>query len=801
LQQISDKFLTDDNTTLLSNFVSNRHLPQSVLSNVFAKTKTALDRSEHITDPSYKNTVDALTNNMMKLLGDPQATPDMMEYAANSNNLSFQAAAASNRALSSPELLTKLYNSKSKEVRYNAASNPNLPITLVDANDDNMRQVLLMRNDTTPEQLKQIADKTGSTRWAQSIISTILGRKNIQPDVVAHIATTHPDEDSRQMAAIHHRLPEETRNAIVHGPLSSNMLSALRNAPLSPEQHKHLYGVAMNQAFVHKHESKDQLDPDHRFHVAASYFLLMPSEDQQRELASLPEEALEAFGEKTSLASRLETPEQLALYNRLYANLEPDSPLPLPHVLMKLSDSKEFANYAANNKHPAIQRKVLRSSDLSPEAVNMIVNNTGNFGVLRNAAEAVQGDYPHGIFEKTAPNILNKLSNYDPATNPADHNHVRDALNALAGIPARRAVSPDILKKIYFHPMITGEAKAAILERTHLPEEITNAGLEDANKDIRQAAAAATATTNPDRFNRTLDGKTVEIAPIVERLKHLKGLITDMGGKIHKRDLKQMQYTDIPGQILDKQGFVTPDAIDNFIKEAPKAKYNVSYGEWDDSQRHDETKKQRVFQINMTNDHIKQLKEQGLYDTFAEMHQLSFSSGHPVQKHTIGWVRVDDSQKDHHHYDEVQSDLGQNAMHRIYNLRNDPKVDSKKADAMVNNMKSIAKIFAGPFKNIDQMLLHAAHQISRDEGIGSTSMDLLDDQCNQSGLVAGKEVPGHFKFTYEQMPKTLGYSQKGKKDVIPKAVSEESHVQYRKLIKSLDIIKTLLQGIEKNGNK
>src|SRR5690606_23419544 len=116
-------------------------------------------------------------------------------------------------------------------------------------------------------------------------------------------------------------------------------------------------------------------------------------------------------------------------------------------------------------------------------------------------------------------------------------------------------------------------------------------------------------------------------------------LIQEAGGKINKKDLPA-RYQNL-SQLLDSQGNVTEQSIEKYIHELPKVKYNVSYGEWEGAQRHDPTKKQKVMQLNLTDEHIKQIKDKGLYPTFRKIFESSKYSSHPIRPHTIGWARID----------------------------------------------------------------------------------------------------------------------------------------------------------------
>jgi hypothetical protein len=49
------------------------------------------------------------------------------------------------------------------------------------------------------------------------------------------------------------------------------------------------------------------------------------------------------------------------------------------------------------------------------------------------------------------------------------------------------------------------------------------------------------------------------------------------------------------------------------------------------------------------------------------------------------------------------------------------------------------------------------------------------------------------------LPQEIRYEQKGKKEVLPNSNSKETHVQYRKLVKSLGIIKEILRQMDETN--
>lgn len=85
-------------------------------------------------------------------------------------------------------------------------------------------------------------------------------------------------------------------------------------------------------------------------------------------------------------------------------------------------------------------------------------------------------------------------------------------------------------------------------------------------------------------------------------------------------------------------GNISADKLQQHIDSLPTKEYNVSHGEWNGAQRHND-EPSSVFQLNLTNGLVDEMKKEGVYGTFRDMHEASMQSGHPITLSTIGWVR------------------------------------------------------------------------------------------------------------------------------------------------------------------
>ena len=145
-----------------------------------------------------------------------------------------------------------------------------------------------------------------------------------------------------------------------------------------------------------------------------------------------------------------------------------------------------------------------------------------------------------------------------------------------------------------------------------------------------------------------------------EMLRKLRDVAEANGGSIGAKQLGQHGLNENALKVThlkDAKGNYTKEAIQNHIDSMPKHTYDYSHTSWKGAQVHS-NEKQYVFQLNHNEDLLNEMKNAGVYDTFAKTHELSFNSKHPVKDNTLGWVRYTKGKDGHIHIDEIQSDLG-----------------------------------------------------------------------------------------------------------------------------------------------
>jgi hypothetical protein len=198
---------------------------------------------------------------------------------------------------------------------------------------------------------------------------------------------------------------------------------------------------------------------------------------------------------------------------------------------------------------------------------------------------------------------------------------------------------------------------------------------------------------------------------------------------------------------------VTTASVQSFIDSMPAQTYNISHSEWDSLQVHDGGKS-KVFQVNLTNEHVRQLQAAGLWAHWTKVQNLL--GGHPVRPTTIGWIRYNgEPQEGSLHIDEVQSDLRPNRGQLVGKWKSHGygEFPHKLQDA-------VDKIILGGKNDHHHVILEAFHQWLRDRGHPNTVLHLpgLKFRTKLSSLSQNDAPPVHYVDTYEKMPKLLGYN-------------------------------------------
>jgi len=746
--------------------------------------------------------------NLAELSIDKRLDPKHISKLLSSEDPDVRKLAAHNPATTSEQIMHGLQD-KDKAVRskFLARSDlqpAHLAMALKDRAPSNRAEVVKHGN-MTPELLHQVVTKDKS----EDVRKNAIQHENTSHDTLKHAVMNDISEGVRTAALKHKNASKELIDQAINNPTADHATQLVDRPDLSTEQI-----TKLSQALKQRHNDieKERKAKSYRadWDLAAEQgkltdamykYMTKPNIDQNFKdhfLTTADPDILDHVIQADSTVS----PAVLEHAYNLDKELQGKSGKGGKYYRGELGDSvlrnanapktgifNKIINEGSNEDHEKLVK--LANNKLTPDQQKTLIEKTNSESILHHVASNAK-------FTPELENIIynkNKQSTMPDGSRPGSGFGYDDDLIHRA-MARNSSISPETMEKFSAHanPAVRRE----LLNNTSIPEHIVDRHLKDADESVKAVAGETVAHTRPDAFNASIDdAHDIHLHPATEKLKHLKGLVQEKGGTVAKKDLPQ-QYQNL-GQLFDGKGNMTEQTIDKYLHDLPKHKFNVSYGKWDSSlQTHDdgESGPQKVLQVNLTNDHVKQLKEQGLYDTFRKLHEMSYRSGHPVRKHSLGWARIDDSHPDHWHIDEIQSDLGQGTIRQIEKAKQSGDMNEEEADKYTNDLKGIMKTLSGPFKNINHAISGAVHETGRTKGIKSTSMDKLEDQAKQSGMDTDKNLPGHMINTYKQVPEDIGYAEKPKKEAMPNTTAPEPSVNFRKLVKSYGAFKFLAKYVE-----
>lgn len=254
-----------------------------------------------------------------------------------------------------------------------------------------------------------------------------------------------------------------------------------------------------------------------------------------------------------------------------------------------------------------------------------------------------------------------------------------------------------------------------------------------------------------------LDGNHVEARFGTHRLRKARSIVGKAGGQMHEKDLKALGI-DLKkmghGKLVDGKGMVTEDAITNHIASMPALKYHVSHDFYSgEHQSHVPGKEQHVFQLNASQDQLRELSKAGLLTSYHEY--LNHSARYHPHNITngLGWVRYTKGKDGHIHIDEIQSDFNDVGAHASY-------VKGRHDEEPGDWKKMYKKLWGG--KNPTDVLHEAFHQHLRDQGRIGKEVHIWDIDAKHKneelmGLDADKPAPHHAVNTYRNFPEKMGY--------------------------------------------
>ena len=262
--------------------------------------------------------------------------------------------------------------------------------------------------------------------------------------------------------------------------------------------------------------------------------------------------------------------------------------------------------------------------------------------------------------------------------------------------------------------------------------------------------------------------KPISFSSNTEKLRKLRDIAESNNGVIHAKQFAKYGLNENAFGIThlkDAKGNYSAQAIQNHIDSLPKHSYYYSKNIWEGGQRHTD-KPQNVFQLNITPEIKDKLQNEGVLDTFNEAHNILYSSGHPVHKGTLGWVRYNKA-GNNYHIDEVQTDLSHNNLSKLPAivdfLHGNQKIDDTKKNELLqlftpDKLKKMHNIL---FSNQHpSKLIHEAFlQHMRNKGkVGSwVHIWQAEPKAELAGQDTSKDLPVHMKVGYDEVPLKMGY--------------------------------------------
>lgn len=298
----------------------------------------------------------------------------------------------------------------------------------------------------------------------------------------------------------------------------------------------------------------------------------------------------------------------------------------------------------------------------------------------------------------------------------------------------------------------------------------------------------------------------VAVKPGTERLREIRDKIlqTDpLRAEIPPRHLPPGDWS--AGRLPN--GNISAKLLQAHIDKLPVKEFNVSASKWTGLQRHS-MEPSKVFQLNITTNHLQEMRAKGLLGVFRKMIDASYTSQHPVTKQTIGWARFTGDAKRGIFIDEIQSDFGgTNGRTFVQKARSQAQAHAKKEEMSYEKAsefidtavkraeqqfpeaaeKEIGNIIFGG-RPTNQVIHEAFLQHLRDTGhegvpvhmhsvetkapisLGSEVVDVSTGSLRQDA-----KIPAHMKETYGEQPRKMGYKPVRYGDIPATSDTEAQH--------------------------
>jgi hypothetical protein len=644
--------------------------------------------------------------------------------------------------------------------------------------DSEIKMEALKHSNATPKHLKELLDGNAMGTW-QDNLSHYDVYKLFDHDVYARFWT--PENIDAVLA----------NKDIESGPVRSRLVSARKDL-LTPEQLENLAQDPFHE--VRELVAANQHTPPHVLAKLVGDSARNVAEAAINNNAATSEVALKALNSPHRMvAAEAARHEQLPpdYLSQLVAH---PNPIVREAIATHSRLDPEQLNSLLNDPDPTVGSAAAFNPNLTPQQILKVAQMPTRFGIHNRRSLLTRSNVP--------PEAVEHLMRNDPDEDVRIHAAKSDRLSNEAA--AR------FLDEYFENPLgSTSRIRALVqngrltLPRHHLMNIIRDHAQ---GRDIRQMAlqnAGLSQDDLRDLMRTAQDGwlkdaigdKIGDLDPDSVHTENVK--IRFNTGKLRKvRDLilasgkDEMRPKDLPAGDYSMarlpNGNISASKLQAYINNQEATPFNVSHSIWNGIQRHT-GEEQKVFQLNLTTAQVNKLQKLGLYNQFRKIND-TYRGGHPLARHSIGWVRYSGTPQDGIFIDEVQSDMSVPAADRAAAQRQTqlqeiadaaiaegkkPKIapGSKKWEKEINETRQKAEERWGPAANHKAMVsaimgnkhphevLHEAfQQYLRDKGhVGArVSVHTVESKAKHTGRDEGRAESGHINAAYRDAPKKLG---------------------------------------------
>lgn len=417
------------------------------------------------------------------------------------------------------------------------------------------------------------------------------------------------------------------------------------------------------------------------------------------------------------------------------------------HILNKMVEERQPVSILSNPKITKLHLKSLMHQQLSAEEMVQVAKNpNASFRDFNEMMEA--GGHSPSIFADAYLSMLSRPQS------PEDLQDAYELLPQNSKLAQKIAMNPGVSEETLKEMHSKGQISTDTLESTpHLGGKIWRAKRHEIPARIPGISPSDTPETNAQ-----------VIRPRVEKIHTVANMIPE-GGHIEwanfKKDnaslagdpLIQRMFTTAPKQRLTKEH------AEQYLANMPGKEFNMSYQKWTGMQRHNPVP-QLVVNVNngpfMDEYMAKDPKAATMYNL---IQQAAKNSGHPITPQSIGWARVDTSDKDHWFVDEIQSDFNSAISQQLSQIQDNSEHAQRfaqKYNMTVEEAKKALYKVTDIMQGWEKALLEHVMDLAKKKGIKKVSIHSGESKTRVN---KGKdaEVTNKYDKLYNKLPQDLGF--------------------------------------------